>query len=88
MTGPTARGELPGSPATLLDVVRDRAARHGDRVALEELAVSGARADRRLTWGEWHEASRRVAAIRRRLSASAALWRARRARSRAARARV
>ena len=47
---------------TMLDVFRERAERDGERVALEELAVSGAPHDRRLTWGEWYDASRAVAA--------------------------
>jgi long-chain acyl-CoA synthetase len=51
-----------GRPATMLDVFRAQAERQGDRVALAELAASGARADRTLTWREWREASRRVAA--------------------------
>jgi long-chain acyl-CoA synthetase len=48
--------------ATMLEVFRDRVSRSGDRVAIEELALGGARADRALTWREWYEASRHVAA--------------------------
>jgi len=51
-----------GGARTMLDVFRERVERDGDRVALEELAAGGARRDRRLTWREWHEASRHVAA--------------------------
>jgi long-chain acyl-CoA synthetase len=40
----------------------ERAARHPDRVAYRTLAAGGAPADETLTWGEWVEASRRVAA--------------------------
>ena len=46
---------------TMLDVFRDGAVRHPDRIALEELAAGGARRDARLTWREWHELSTRVA---------------------------
>jgi long-chain acyl-CoA synthetase len=48
--------------ATMLDVFRSRAEQDGDRVALVELVAAGAPADRALTWREWHEASRCVAA--------------------------
>lgn len=48
--------------ATMLTLFRERAESHGDRIALEELVVGGASADRRLTWREWHEASRNLAA--------------------------
>ncbi|MFL5382547.1 MAG: AMP-dependent synthetase/ligase [Longimicrobiaceae bacterium] len=40
----------------------ERAARHPDRVAYRTLAAGGAPADETLTWGEWADASRRVAA--------------------------
>lgn len=53
---------LSAAERTMLGVFRERALRHGDRVALEELAASGAPADRRLTWREWYDASRAVAA--------------------------
>src|SRR5688500_6865729 len=46
----------------MLDAFRERAERDGDRVALEEVIAGGAAADRRLTWREWYDASRRVAA--------------------------
>ncbi len=47
---------------TMLEIFRERAATDADRVAIEELVAGGARADRQLSWGEWHEASRQVAA--------------------------
>ena len=52
-----------GERRTMLDVFRERAERDGDRVAIEELAAAGApRGDRRMTWREWHDASRCAAA--------------------------
>jgi long-chain acyl-CoA synthetase len=50
------------SEPTMLQVLRDRVAEHPDRIALEELAVTGSTHDRRLTWREWYELSRAVAA--------------------------
>ena len=47
---------------TMLDVFRERADRHPDRIAMEELRTGGAAADRRLDWRGWHDASRQAAA--------------------------
>lgn len=48
--------------STMLDIFAERVERHPDRVALEELRAGGAARDRRLSWREWYEASRQVAA--------------------------
>lgn len=53
---------LAAAERTMLGVFRERAECDGDRVALQELTVSGAPADRSLTWREWYDASRAVAA--------------------------
>ena len=47
---------------TMLDVFLDRARLTPDRVALEDLEAGGAPADRSVTWAQWRDASRAVAA--------------------------
>ena len=47
---------------TMLEVFRERVTADASRIAMDELVAGGARTDRHLSWGEWHEASRQVAA--------------------------
>src|SRR5688500_16277630 len=47
---------------TMLEVFRERVTADASRIAMDELVAGGARADRSLSWAEWYEASRQVAA--------------------------
>lgn len=48
---------------TILATLARRAASHPHHEALRELASGGAPAERAMTWSEWHEAARAVAAV-------------------------
>jgi long-chain acyl-CoA synthetase len=54
--------EMIATEPTMLELFRERARTDGSRIAIEELVIGGAPEDRQLSWADWHETSRQMAA--------------------------